>query len=214
MFIPSGFDWNHLKIDNSVDYIFTHVTFNGAEAENGTLLPGVDPAILKDFKGMCFSSDIHVPQKIRPNIEYIGAPYHIRFGDTFEPRVPRINDDGSTENLYYPAPKKHVVLITEPGELNKSKNISKGDMVKVRCHLRREELVSWKDYKAEIRQICLNKGWLLFGPELISADSVVKHDPETVPSLVSPNDLVKTYAKKNNVTDSRYISTGLSLLAE
>ncbi len=213
-FIPSGFDWNNFKIRKiKTDYIFTHVTFNGAEAENGTLLPGVDPAILKDFKGMCFSGDIHVPQKIRKNIEYIGAPYHIRFGDIFEPRVLRINNSGSTENLYYPAPQKHVVLITEPKELNKAKNINKDDMVKVRCFLRREELPSWKDYKEEIRQICLNKGWLLFGPELISADSAVKHNPDTVPSLVSPNDLVKAYAKRSKVPD-KFVDVGLSLLAE
>ena len=47
------------------------------------IIVGVNPGILKGFKGYCWSGDIHVPQKVSKNIQYIGAPTHIRFGDSF-----------------------------------------------------------------------------------------------------------------------------------
>jgi DNA repair exonuclease SbcCD nuclease subunit len=85
-------DWESVlsKRGNCIyDYpvVLCHQTFDGSISENGTKLEGIPPSVFKRFKGRVYSGDIHVPQKVGKNgPEYVGAPYRVRFGDTFEPR--------------------------------------------------------------------------------------------------------------------------------
>jgi hypothetical protein len=70
-----------------------HHTFTGAEFESGvraTEDASVDDEIRTD--SVYVSGDVHVPQTIRVgsgHVTYVGAPYHIRFGDRFNPRLLR-----------------------------------------------------------------------------------------------------------------------------
>lgn len=215
LFIPSGYHWQTDFALQKEDFIFTHVTFNGAKAENGSLLPGVDSKLLKDYRGMCYSGDIHVPQKISDNIEYIGAPYHIRFGDAFEPRLIKLHKNGEAQNLHYPCPRKYVVNITTPDELEEETYIKSGDMVKVRCFLKRADLSDWKKYKEEIKEICDSKKWVLFGPELIASKSTkninTTNASPDLPSYRSSEELIKDFATKYKVPEN-YVDVGKNLL--
>ncbi len=210
-FIPACVKWNFkLQV---FPYVFTHVTFNGAKAENGTLLSGVDPHLLDHYDGRCFSGDIHVPQKIGKNIEYIGAPYHIRFGDSFDPRIIFINNDGKTKDLYYPAPKKQVFDIFHPDDLLKKQGDS-GDHVKVRYYLKRSDYSEWRRYKEEIHSIAEEKGWLLFGVESIPVELVKVNNSDKgsiVQGFKQPLELILDYAKRNRISDE-YIDIGKGLL--
>lgn len=207
-FIPAGEQWDFEIPD--VDYIFTHATFNGAKAENGTTMTGVDPKVLRGFKGSCFSGDIHVPQTVGDNIEYFGAPYHVRFGDSFIPRVLKIADNGQTSNLYYPAPKKHVFAITKPDNLLDEK-ASKGDHVKVRCYLWRAEYVNWRKYRNEIAEIADEHGWLLCGTEAIPVETLSsKKKVETI-KTVSSEEILADYAKRHKAS-AEHLKVGKELL--
>jgi predicted phosphodiesterase len=212
LFVPAGSTWDGTVFANDIRYLFAHTTFAGSEAENGTLLPGIDPRILREsFKGACYSGDIHVPQRINKQIEYIGAPYHIKFGDRYKPRVLVIGNNGKTSDLYYPAPKKHVVDIDRPEELDRLK-IKADDQVKVRCYLRRADYVKWRDIRQEIRDIAEQKGWQLFGPELVPLP-VHEGRKEEAPdrAVLSPKELLEAYADKQRASDD-HIEIGSELL--
>lgn len=204
LFVPSGEDWDTLNLMRVIrtDYIFAHVTWNGSQAENGSLLPGVDPAILKSFKGKCWSGDIHVPQKISKNIEYIGAPYHTRFGDSFVPRCVVLNNDGSTKDVHYLAPSKLTFDIRKPEELEKLKGKA-GDHIKVRVHLLRGEYAStWRQYRNDIQAISKQHDWLLHGGiEPVLMDGKKKAETVDETKFTSTDDILTDYAKRHRATE-------------
>jgi hypothetical protein len=209
-FIPAGENWKQFKL-LQLPYTFTHVTFDGSESENGTLLPGVDPAIAKGYEGKIYSGDIHVPQKIRKNVEYVGAPYHCRFGDTFTPRVLLIHNDGSSEDLRFPAPRKHTIEIDKIDALNKAK-FKPGDHVKVRFYLRRTEYDEWRKTRDAIKEIVIEREGILFGIEPIAIE--IKEAKKTSEvDFMSSEQLVEAYCKNHRIP-SNYMKIGKDLLRE
>jgi hypothetical protein len=211
LFVPAGAEWDG-TVNVDVPYLFTHATFDGSEAENGRLLPGIDPRRVENtFNGKCYSGDIHVPQRIGRCVEYVGAPYHIRFGDRFTPRVLLIGNSGKTKDLHYPAPRKHVLDIDRSEELSREK-IPPGDQVKVRCYLRRADYVKWRDIRQEIRDAAEAKGWHLFGPELVPL-AAREQKSQPAQEAMSPKQLLEAYAKKQRAGDL-YVETGRALLEE
>ena len=211
-FMPAGAKWN-FDLPN-VDYLFAHATFSGAKAETGHTLTGVDPAVVDGFAGQILSGDVHVPQKLRKGqIEYIGAPYHIRFGDVFEPRILLIKNSGRMEDLYFPAPRKHTFRITKPDDLL-DEEAAAGDHVKVLCLLRRAEYVKWRDYRREIQMIAAEREWLLFGAEPVSIgeefeERLRKDDGK----IALPEELVSIYVKQRKASDE-HLTVGKQLLLE
>ena len=212
-FVPAGTKWNFKP--HQTDYLFTHATFSGAKAENGQSLTGVDPAVLDGFDGKVYSGDIHVPQKIGRNIEYIGAPYHTRFGDDFEPRLIWVANNGKQKNLYYPAPYKRTLSITQPDDLLESDlDVEAGDHVKVRCYLRRAEYVEWKKYSIRIREIAAEKKWLLFGVDPVTTEparKLVADDDSDELTIVSVDEILSAYAKRHKAS-ADHVRIGKELL--
>ena len=207
-FVPAGTPWNFFLHD--FPYCFTHVTFDGAESENGSLLPGVDPGRLKDYQGMVYSGDIHVPQKVRKNIEYVGAPYHIRFGDSFTPRVLVVYNNGKTNELYYPSPRKRALNIDSVKRLDHV-TVDKGDHVRIRYYLHRMEYDLWHDIREQIKEIAAKRDWVLFGVEAVPKQTKpVDGDKST--GLLTQDELFEAYAKKHKLTDE-YIAIGRELLS-
>lgn len=215
LFIPAGVKWD-FKLPKA-DYIFTHATFSGAKAENGSTLTGVDPRVIEGFQGKVFSGDVHVPQRLLSGkVEYVGAPYHVRFGDSFDPRVLFISNDGRTRDLYFPSPRKHTFIITEPRHLL-DEEAAKGDHVKVRCLLRRADYDKWRSYKEEIHKVAEKRGWLLFGAEPSALhDDTAKDDTGGQYSLESKLDdraIVQKYGERSKAS-KMYIEAGLRLMEE
>jgi predicted phosphodiesterase len=211
-FVPSGLKWDFDL--QQFPFTFTHATFSGSKAENGSTLTGVDPnPILSRYKGEIWSGDIHVPQTIKKRIHYFGAPYHTRFGDDFDPRVVFFHNGGAAEDLHYPAPRKHVFDITRPEDLADERAKS-GDHVKVRCHLLRSEYDAWRKYKVEIREYAESKGWVLFGSEPVPLEINKKREEgKAVTSRQLPEELIEGYAKRQKA-DTEYLRIGKELLIE
>lgn len=211
-FVPAGEKWN-FKL-HKTPYLFTHATFNGAVAENGTTLTGVDPHVLDDYDGYVYSGDIHVPQRLhKGKITYIGAPYHTRFGDQFEPRVLKLDNEGYEQDLFFPAPKKRTFQISKPEDLEEVE-ADKGDHVKVKCHLRRTEYTEWKKYKAEIRVIATEREWQLYGVEPVPIEiTPAKDDPMKQQTFISSDELLLKYAKEYKVGEN-HLRIGRELLKD
>jgi predicted phosphodiesterase len=166
---------------NGYKYIFTHQTYDGAKSETDFALTGIPPSVFAKTKAQIFSGDIHVPQKIGKNIEYIGAPYRIRFGDSFTPRVLLIREDGTTKDLHFPTKNKMTIDLvggnnvgpTPLADCLDSKpsapfNVSAGDQVKVRVHMQRSAYPEWPEVKRKIIAEAVDMGIELHGPELVA----------------------------------------------
>lgn len=170
-----GIDWN------KYDYIFCHQTFDGSTAENGQRLPGIPPSVFAKFKGQVWSGDIHVPQKIGSNINHIGAPYRVRYGDSFDPRVVLLDTSTKThKSLRFPTknkmtidlrgnnPKKFSIQMKDHPLAEALGQPKPGDQVKVRVHLRREAYPEWPELRRKIIAEAAEMGLELAGPELIA----------------------------------------------
>ncbi len=196
-------DWQDFDF-SKFDLIFTHQTYEGSVAENGSLLPGIPPAYFKGFEGKVISGDIHVPQKVSNNIQYVGAPYRIRFGDSFDPRVLMIAE-GKIKSRKVPFMRRQVFNIkgvVDDDFLNEWNQalfkdlINEGDQVKVRVTLKRSDFDKWPTLKKTLRQHAQEQGWVLCGLELImdKADTSSSEQSKISSAKTSKN-RIEVYAK-------------------
>lgn len=219
LWLPNTADWQKDWADwlprlGEVRRVFTHVTFTGCLAENGTRMQGgVPPAVFQGFVGQVWSGDIHVPQRMGANIEYVGAPYRIRFGDTFSPRCVLLNDDGSTKNLRYPCPLKALVTLRNLEDLDRYR-LHKDDQVKIRVLLTRAEYQDWPQMRDSLRQHAEAKGWdVCGGIELVAVDPVPQNNTAAAPvPATSPEDLVLAHGRQHQL-DDELLAVGRSLIA-
>lgn len=162
---PTEAQWEERVSKFKPDLILTHACFAGATSR-GTTLGGLDAeGLFGRSKASVWSGDIHEPQKVGP-VEYVGAPYHVTFGEDFEPRVVLLEGRKHAKDLHFPAPRKITLNIESPSDLLKVKALREGDQVKVRLALSRSEFVDWPRYKKDIREACEKLGVLLTGAEI------------------------------------------------
>lgn len=144
--------------------VFCHQTFTGAISETGRALTGLS---LPPNKAMgVYSGDIHVPHVVNTpngNVTYIGAPYHIHFGDEYTPRVLLLNTDLKATDLHYPSPQKVSKTIRHPSELD---TLTAGTQVKLTVELTRAELVEWANLKKQVLDYCKSRQLEVYGIEL------------------------------------------------
>jgi DNA repair exonuclease SbcCD nuclease subunit len=198
------------------DYYFCHQTFDGALADNGTVLPGIPPSYFKRARVKVWSGDVHTQQKVGPNVEYVGAPYRIDFGDTFTPRVVLLDGQREPRDLRFPCPQKHLVTIRSLGDLQEQHQllgVRRGDLVKVRVRLRRSEYPDWPSLRSSIRAYAAGEGWVLHGPELASVEFAKGEAPPPALSAIVPQDVVKRYASENKL-EKDILDLGLSFLED
>ena len=209
LFLPAGIDWSLIQNNVVIKYIFAHVTFEGAISESGFQLTGV-PLSEPDRLGVyVISGDAHKPQRIGKFVEYVGAPYHIRFGDQYEPRVMRIGNDGTHSDLHFPAPLKKVYDIRSLEDFEKLP-LDHNQHAKIRVHLDRGELTDWPLIQDGIKQLSENMGLTNIRPELVLKPEAVS-TVEVSRDIKSPEQLVTEYAERHNASE-RHISVGKSLL--
>ena len=208
-----GYPWNDYNV------VLTHQTYDGCITENGTRLGGVPPSIFKGFKGKVWSGDIHAPQKVGPVIEYVGAPYRVRFGDRFQPRVVQYAvATKRTLDLKYSCPSKHVVTIGNIADIYKPEHraMKAGDQVKVRVLLKRADYAGWPVLQAEIKALAAERGWLLTGPLL---EPLQRNGAETDKiqaarqGIAAPEGLVRQHAKYKRMSQEAE-AIGLAILKE
>lgn len=148
------FEWTDpiKKYQERIDLICTHCTVKGSVASNGYELDSsITPSFFEElgYDGLVLSGDIHVPQRIR-NVVYVGSPYHVHFGDSFEPRILEVvvkNDELVIDEHRFKSPKRLVVTIESIGDIEKY-DIDTGDQVKVRHFVKRENLGDFEEARA------------------------------------------------------------------
>jgi len=155
----AGMDFSHYQ------YLFMHQTLKGAIASSGVAMEGEEVPELNAHK--VFSGDIHVPQICGP-LEYIGSPYHVHFGDKFEPRVILLDRRGRQEDLEFPTISRLTLTVGSLREL-KRLDLSKGSQVKLRMKLQPEERFDWQRIRREATGWLQDKGVVVAGVELLMA---------------------------------------------
>lgn len=152
-----AFDFTHFN------YVFIHQPVNGCKANNGSTMTS---ALGTDFGGArVLAGDIHVPQRVG-DVEYIGSPYHVHFGDKFTPRMLLITRRGC-EDLEVSCASMHVLEVATHRELRQAlQKVTAGDLVKVRGVLPRAEHHLWPAWRKEAKLAVEQAECILCGVEL------------------------------------------------
>ncbi len=157
-------------IPSRAEGVTIHACLDGAIAETGARLSGLSAAAIEAKRPLgAWAGDIHRPQRVS-GITYVGAPYHVRFGDDFSPRVLLIKN-GIEQNIYFPAPHKWVLQIHDADEILDNEDLREGDQVKVMIELAREEVVEWNAHKRRALEACKEMGVEVYGVDLKVAPS-------------------------------------------
>lgn len=204
-----------------------HATVAGALSENGQSLEGMSAQALTGAKrATIWSGDVHVPQKVGA-VEYVGAPYPIRFGDAFKPRAVLLDMSlRKPQDLEPPYFSRNMIVLT-PDENDRLEIFeTKGqrgppfeNQVKVRVRLNKAQYVNWEKYKREVLDICKNAGCELHGLEVERVEEAKKTirirgaAPESVKAAPSPSSILSAWCQANNVPEPIH-KVGQKLLAE
>ena len=123
-------DWKDVPLGEA-SHIFIHGTVTGAVSETGRSLEGIPLSMFRGLRSLILAGDIHVPQRVGKLVEYVGAPYPIRFGDEFSPRA-IVLDGTKTSSEPLKNIRKATLRVTED-ELPKKdlKGLGKGDRAKL-----------------------------------------------------------------------------------
>ena len=208
----AAFDEACKVIPTNAAGVMLHATLEGAIAESGRHLSGLQWPLThsKSLGRVVLAGDIHRPQRLANGVTYVGAPYTVRFGDDFDPRVLLVRD-GKLQDLHYDCPRKWVLNVRDAEELGRSKART-GDQVKVRLELAREEAVEWKTHKQAILDTCKEMGLEVFGVELIvNTNSRIERIAVEPSRTKTPAEVVAAFCKAEN-TASNIKRAGLELL--
>lgn len=157
--------WDTVEFGDA-DLVFMHGTLTGAKSETGYALQGISPDLLRPMhRAKIYSGDVHVPQIIGP-VEYVGAPYPVRFGDNFQPRVRLLKRPREGGDLAPPAFNRVWVVVTPKDDIAFPEGLQKGDQVKARIQLGPEEYGDWQRLRSAVSSACKERGLELCGVEL------------------------------------------------
>lgn len=197
-------DWKGLEF-GAASHIFLHGTISGSVAETGHILEQGIPADL--FKGLrntkVLAGDIHVPQTVHGCVEYVGAPYPIRFGDSFQGRAVFI--DGMKVKSYPLENIRKPTLTCSATRMDAEiKSLRKGDQVKILLTLSESQLGQFHDLKQEVVEAVGKTGATVSKVQLVKVNEVKSKKPQlpTAKALnKTPIGELRTYCKRNKVTD-------------
>lgn len=176
-------EWSTLDF-SKYRLVFAHVTVEGADSESGiSLRSEVSEEFFSKRHVAVYAGDVHVPQR-RGCVLYVGAPYPIRFGDSFRPRVLLLEVDRakvkekSIDLALTMA--RHMLDIASADELD----VAAGDQIKVRLHLPSDMLGQWLPRRKAIISKCR-----ALGADLVSIELVRE---EGARSITAPERKAKT----------------------
>ena len=151
----------------NIDYIFLHQPFLGAKIHQKYELKECIDAkeIFKDYKqGRIFSGDIHIPQTLG-NIEYVGAPYPIHFGDEYKSRFILLQDNKDFISIPVKTINRYFFKLTNIYELQ-NLTVKENDQVCVRLEIGREDYSKIDTLKTQIREFFISKKVEVFSVEI------------------------------------------------
>lgn len=194
LFVPHTRDVRTFAGFENCNYLlmFAHNSFNGAKlSDTQTLSDAFELSILRSVAKKVYSGDIHIPQDVGA-LTYVGAPYHVDFGDDYQGRVLIMDGRGRVVPKVYEGRQKRLVTIAHTSDLKRTK-LNEGDIVKVRVtgksrlfDAERMLLIQKKCARiAEDQSFHLHNVEFALSSEVASGDnrtiaSVAKNDVETV----------------------------------
>lgn len=200
-------DWSDIDFKRYAR-AFTHQTFVGAVGDNGRPLTGT-PLSLFPPNLKVLSGDVHKPQRVG-QVTYIGAPYHVDFGDSFEARVIVIEDSGKKHSISYAGPQKHLLQIGSVAELSKYKLIP-GDVLKIRVETTPQQYAIWPEIVADVRNWGTENGYIVHTvqPQMMTTlVAAISKEPRT---RKSDKEILLSYAGVRNVSNGT-VKAGLGFL--
>jgi len=206
-------DWKELSFapfqrDPDTGWIFCHNTFEGADAGTGHPLKGI-PTEVFPKKAKVISGDIHVPQKL-DQITYVGAPYTVTFGDSYQPRVLLLGRNKVERSINCTGPQKCTVDIVNVHEPLPDYEINAGDMLKIRVHLKASDYAKWNEIQASVRK------WGEDYKAIVSIIQPMKLDKHVrlarkQTATQTDRELMELYSKRRSVSDD-VLKTGLWIM--
>ena len=159
-------DWRDLDFSGT-QAVFMHQTITGAMGNNGYKIDGDRLPILSRRLNI-WSGDVHTPQRIS-NVEYVGAPYPVKFGDTYKCRFVLLDDDlrFKQEIILNPI-RKAVLTINSIRDLVHA-DLRRDDQVRIHYNLPLDDVPKWPAIKDQIREWAIDHSILL-----VSIDTVVE----------------------------------------
>ena len=189
--------------------VLTHQTFAGCEVENGTTL---DSGVPRDFfgpKAKVISGDIHVPQKLG-RVTYCGAPYPVRFGDSFQPRV-LLLEGKKIKSLPRTTIRKLKLEIDSPTDLN-DLELQEGDQLKLTVRVSDSSLWDWDSIRRDVDKVAEGLGVEVHGLRVDSSPRKVKRKSKKGHSS-KPRDVLNSFCVSEGL-DTNYEKAGNRLLKE
>ena len=194
-------DWEEIDLQKAT-HIFIHGTVHGAVSESGQVLQGIDIGLFKGLRACILAGDIHVPQIIGKQVEYIGAPYPIRFGDEFPPRALLV--DGNTRtSLPLENIRKLTLHCTAQSLGDKVRTVRVGDQVKAVIELSDSELHEFHKLKQGISAQVSALGGVLLKVQLVKRASTKPKIKKGAGAqhATTPVDELRTFCQRNGVEE-------------
>jgi hypothetical protein len=162
------------------DIVMAHITVEGALPNIGSRpLPGIHTADIANVFGTLpiYSGDVHKPQKIG-TVEYIGAPYHINFGDEFTPQLVWFDAHGRPtvtrdSDFSYQFPRRFKFTIKENRDIaDMTDRLGISDQFKVSVIMRQDQMPEWQEWQEMIKDAAKRTN-----AELVGTDFTVMAGP-------------------------------------
>lgn len=224
LFMPHSYnferDWEAAgfrEAAKEADWLFAHNTFAGARGDNGQELTGISISLFPKSLQVV-SGDVHGGQTLGKNVMYVGAPYTVKFGDDFAPRMVLIEGD-DIQSIPCSGPQKRLV----DGKVingnkwtfkhtQESEFLNPGDILKVQLTIKQEDYVHWSEIKDNVYQWAADEGYIvdIVRPvlELQNSPRMVKQNGS---AARSDSAIMKDYVKKRGV-DERTAKVGLDIM--
>jgi DNA repair exonuclease SbcCD nuclease subunit len=205
-------DWEDFRNHwTDFKFILMHQTVDGSYTHNGYILSSDLKSSYFDYAPgvTIFSGDIHTPQKIG-NVEYIGSPYPVYFGDEQKGRVVIIRDDGTREDLAFPTIKRHMLNVSSLEEL-KGVEIRENDQVKIRVILTQDSLHTYLNIKDDISTYIDEIGAKLVTIELTTMTSITSGEIAKIEDTKSIKDYVEKMVMMEGL-GNYYLETAMDIV--
>lgn len=163
-----------------------------------------------------YSGDVHVPQKVHVgnvDVEYVGAPYPIRFGDHFKPRAILLADFKKTTSLPINIIQRLTLTVSLADKEIDLAGANKGDQVKVRVQLSPSEYKDWGTCKKRVLAACAEAGVELCGLELEKVANTTSLKTSEAVVTQTPQQTLSEFCIKNKISRD-VVSVGKSILSE
>lgn len=208
-YIPHGFD---IRDSKDCKYVFFHdAIYNFHVRADKTSSNGIKQSDL-DKNVQYYGGHFHTPQNKR-NVTYIGTPYHVYFGDSYDSRCIILDSNGSISiSLADKFIRKYKVELCASTGIESFDQLRENDQLKIIYNAQREEVSDWNDISVNISNYCAEHKYRIKSIEL----QIISEDGEhqKIKRIKADEDLLyKSYVETNSLPDE-YVEIGRKILRE